>query len=205
MRKSTTRAEQAEQRYSEILEEAKKLFAQRGYHSTSTRAISTAVGVADGLLYHYFPQGKQQILETIIQNEIDARLKILQTDFSHMQEAADIEQFLYAMGRIIFKNISGNTDMLVILLREAHILEESYRQLIRNFFSYVIESLSAQLQSYIDKGEVKPLNANLMTIQFVSAFQHYAIMKLLGANHVVLLDEEMYLDKTVKHTLTCWK
>lgn len=205
MKKTTTRADQAAQRYSEILEAAKRLFAQRGYHSTSTRSICTAIGVADGLLYHYFPQGKQQILETIIKNEVDAKLKALQADFSKMPEDPDIEQFLYAVGNIILKNISGNADMLVILLRETHILEESYRQLIRNFFSYVIELLSAHFQTYIDTGAVKPLNADFMTMQFLSAFQHYAIMKLLGANHVAPLDDTTYLNLTVEHTLACWK
>lgn len=204
MKKQTTRAEQAAQRYKEILEAAKKLFAQRGYHSTSTRAISTSVGVADGLLYHYFPQGKQQILETIIQEEIATKREALQAGFSNIQDVPDIEQFLYAVGKIILNNMSNNGDLLVILLRETHILDESYHQLFGNFVSSAIDLLSAQFQSYIDKGTVKPLNAKLMTIQFISSLQHYVFMKLLGAKHVAHLDEETYLNMTISHIMACW-
>ncbi|NGX99115.1 MAG: helix-turn-helix transcriptional regulator, partial [Candidatus Afipia apatlaquensis] len=35
--------------------------------NTSTKEINRAIGMADGLMYYYFPEGKQQILDAVIQ------------------------------------------------------------------------------------------------------------------------------------------
>ena len=49
--KSRTRLEQRE---SDIMEAATRLFAEEGFHSTSTRKIAAAAGVSEGTLFHYF-------------------------------------------------------------------------------------------------------------------------------------------------------
>ncbi len=43
-----------EQRESDILEAASRLFAEEGYHGTSTRRIAAEAGVSEGTLFHYF-------------------------------------------------------------------------------------------------------------------------------------------------------
>ncbi len=48
-----------------ILEEALKLFAERGYTSTPVDLIVKAAGISPGLLYHYFP-GKLDVLRALI-------------------------------------------------------------------------------------------------------------------------------------------
>lgn len=49
--KSRTRLEQRE---SDIMEAATRLFADEGFHGTSTRKIAAAAGVSEGTLFHYF-------------------------------------------------------------------------------------------------------------------------------------------------------
>src|SRR5690625_6848561 len=75
----TSRDAQAIERKKEILRAAENLFAKNGYHATSIRSINQAIGVADGLTYHYFPKGKFQILQTIINEGIEQRENSLQT------------------------------------------------------------------------------------------------------------------------------
>lgn len=43
-----------EQRESDILQAATRLFADEGFHGTSTRKIAAAAGVSEGTLFHYF-------------------------------------------------------------------------------------------------------------------------------------------------------
>ena len=60
-----------------ILEEALKLFAQRGYVGTSMSDIATALGVTKAALYKHYTS-KQQILDSIVEkmNHMDmARVK----------------------------------------------------------------------------------------------------------------------------------
>ncbi|EOR25407.1 transcriptional regulator, TetR family protein [Clostridium sartagoforme AAU1] len=58
--KLTNRDLQAIERRNQLLESAKELFASNGYHATTTRQITKNIGMADGLIYHYFPDGKNK-------------------------------------------------------------------------------------------------------------------------------------------------
>ena len=51
----TSRDLQAIKRIEQLLESAKQLFVLKGFHATTTREITRNIGMADGLIYHYFP------------------------------------------------------------------------------------------------------------------------------------------------------
>ncbi len=53
-----------------ILFEASKLFAERGYHGTSTREIARAVGIRQPSLFHHFPS-KDAILQDLLSFDLD--------------------------------------------------------------------------------------------------------------------------------------
>src|SRR5574340_600509 len=59
------RSEQAEQRRNQLVDAALDLFSQQGIEGTRVSDIARAAGVAQGLLYHYFP-GKDALLAAII-------------------------------------------------------------------------------------------------------------------------------------------
>jgi AcrR family transcriptional regulator len=57
----------AEERRVEILDAAKRVFGEAGYHETTTKDIAAAAGVSEALLYQHFP-GKRQLFEELIQD-----------------------------------------------------------------------------------------------------------------------------------------
>jgi AcrR family transcriptional regulator len=65
--KLTSRDLQAIERREQILKASKELFAANGYHATTTRLICKKINMADGLIYHYFPDGKLEILRKVIE------------------------------------------------------------------------------------------------------------------------------------------
>jgi AcrR family transcriptional regulator len=62
----TARQQQATLRREQILEQSLRLFAQHGFSGTSTKMIAQAVGITEGLIFHYFPD-KFSILATILE------------------------------------------------------------------------------------------------------------------------------------------
>ena len=52
-----------------IIATALELFARHGYEATSVRMIAQAAGIAQGLLYNYFPS-KEALLATIVQQSM---------------------------------------------------------------------------------------------------------------------------------------
>jgi AcrR family transcriptional regulator len=71
-RPPTARQRMAAARREQILETALKLFAERGFDATSTRQIAREVGVAEGLIFHYFPT-KASLLAAILQDRLEGR------------------------------------------------------------------------------------------------------------------------------------
>lgn len=62
----TARARQADQRRSELIDAALRLFAEQGFRATTIADIATATGTAHGLVYHYF-SSKDELLEAVLQ------------------------------------------------------------------------------------------------------------------------------------------
>ena len=65
--KMTSRQEQASETKKKLMNSALQLFSSQGWAGTHTRDITHAAGVADSLLYHYFPGGKRALLEAILE------------------------------------------------------------------------------------------------------------------------------------------
>ncbi len=63
----TSRQLQAQARREQILEAAVTLFAEQGFDGTSTRQIAAAVGVTEGLIFHYFPT-KADLVSAVLES-----------------------------------------------------------------------------------------------------------------------------------------
>lgn len=87
--KSRTRLEQRE---SDIRQAATRLFADEGFHGTSTRKIAAAAGVSEGTLFHYFST-KNVLL-----------LAILDDFYAHLIESAQegIQEVMGTRERLLF-------------------------------------------------------------------------------------------------------
>jgi AcrR family transcriptional regulator len=93
------RAEQKEQRRIEIMSKALELFAQKGYAGTRTSEIAKALGMSEGLMFHYFPTKESLYLELVkngaqgtevfpekIDDPYKAFYDVLQEFFTRVQE-----------------------------------------------------------------------------------------------------------------------
>ena len=75
-------------RNSEILLEAAKLFAAKGYDGTSIRDIARAVGVAQASLYHFFAD-KREIHSTVVSVSVERLLCLIREKLETCATAAD--------------------------------------------------------------------------------------------------------------------
>lgn len=63
----------AELRRAQIIESARRLFAQKGYAATRTREIAAEAGVNEAMLYRHFPS-KEELFEASVLESIDAAM-----------------------------------------------------------------------------------------------------------------------------------
>ena len=66
------RQEQAAETKQKLLDSARKLFAERGFSGTPVRSINRSVGLADGLLYHYFLKNRYRWLPELLKQRAEA-------------------------------------------------------------------------------------------------------------------------------------
>ncbi|MDE7265444.1 MAG: TetR/AcrR family transcriptional regulator [Clostridia bacterium] len=71
------RAEQKENRRQEILKTGLDLFIRKGYSATRTADIAKAVGMSEGLLFHYF-ETKEKLYLTLLQIAADGKDNIFE-------------------------------------------------------------------------------------------------------------------------------
>lgn len=204
--KLTNRDLQAIERRNQLLESAKELFAANGYHATTTRQITKNIGMADGLIYHYFPEGKKQILDIIIKEFIDDRWIQLEKDISEVTCDIPLQEILFRLGNIIFKYIGNDKNILVILLREQNILSEEYTNTFNNHIKKVIYKTELILKEKAEKNEIKAFDFFMMANQFWSAIYTYILQNtLFGEKNLYSVSKEDYLEQIINYTQMTWK
>jgi AcrR family transcriptional regulator len=130
----------AAERQQEILAAARTLFAERGFHATTTRDLAAAADINDALLYRYFPD-KQAILAALMDEAIAV--------FSALprppeQVPMPLEQFLELVGNGFIHTIRANLGLVTILISERHALDGDTR------FVAFIDDVATRLGHMID-------------------------------------------------------
>ncbi len=106
----------ADDRRSQIVEEATRLFSADGYEKATTKRLAAACGVTEPALYRYFPS-KEDIYEAVL-DSLRERLDC-QELFEHLEKEDDIEAILFELANHIFIFTQKNQDIYRLLLFSA--------------------------------------------------------------------------------------
>lgn len=109
-----------------IVDVARDLFAEKGYEATTTRELNKAIGIADGLLYYYFPHGKQEILDTIVRQGLENRINEVAFDLSGVTTTAELVDQLLQLFRTVWDLFTreDNYQSFMITVRERMLLSD---------------------------------------------------------------------------------
>jgi AcrR family transcriptional regulator len=130
----------AAERRREILDAARTLFAERGFHATTTRDLAAAADINDALIYRYFPD-KQAILEALVDEAVAVFGALPRPP---EQVPLPLEEFLELVGTGFIHTIRANLDLVTILIGERHALGGDTR------FVAFIDDAASRLGRVID-------------------------------------------------------
>ena len=144
-------------RRAEILEQAEKIFAAKGFHDVTVAEIASASGFSIGSLYQYF-KGKDHLYSTMISEKIDLMYdKIHQEVISTKSLADKIATLIDAQ----LQFVENNADFCRIFIRgENEALSEmmtSIRQKLINDYYQHISFIEKILKSGIKSGLLRSL------------------------------------------------
>ena len=133
-----------------IFETSMKLFAEKGYESTSIEEITATVGVAKGTLYYHF-SSKEEIFNFLVEEGI----KLLQNsiDIKTAKRNNYIDK-IKAIVLIQIKIIEKYEDIITILLSQFWGNEDRNKKCQNHVYEY-ISKIEVIVQEGIEKGEIK--------------------------------------------------
>ncbi|GAA3400746.1 TetR/AcrR family transcriptional regulator [Paenibacillus hodogayensis] len=202
---SSKRSEQAAETREKLLETAKSLFAEKGFHATPVRLINRTIHMGDGILYHYFPGGKREILAVLIRESFDRRREAMgQTNL--IVEHLDLREALLTFTRKLFELFIADLDLMKILFKGNDVLELDESQ---RFSSWLEEQFSI-FTHFLDRrrlnGEINTnLDVTLATRQFLAMVMQIGLSRITGIQIVNEPDVDLYFERVVDFTIGLWK
>ncbi len=179
-----------EEKKAQILSAAMKTFAQHGYEGTTNKLIAAEVRHATGqsftpaLIYHYFPEGKLQLLETVVhsyqplqnlsrvlQQETDAPPETFLPRAAHAYIQIFQEPSMARMARIFF--IEGPRH------------PELAQHIFGRIMPIILLPLANYLQRQADQGTIRPINP------FAAIFQFFGplLIRAFATENLHLIDQ----------------
>ncbi len=199
-----TRHEQAAVTRQKLLESAQKLFAENGYKGTSVRTINRSVNLADGLLYHYFPGGKKEIFQAVVEDNLKQILNYL--DRENMMEkyiSMPLEQVLETLYCNFIEVTESHLDIFRILFRENEVREfvsgEQMMKLVGNRPGWLVKLL----QKKMEMGEVRVMDFEMAALTINSVLMNHILIKVFGVECSKLEDEESR-KRLIVHLADVW-
>lgn len=203
-KRMTSRDQQAAERREQLLQAAKELFAQQGFHATSTRSITKRVGMADGLIYHYFPGGKVEMLNLIVKEGHERRIASADEAFRALHnDDLPLRDALMMVARRMFVNLQADPELVMIQLREHAHLDPERSEYLKSSILQRQQWMAEFLERRAQRGEIRMMDFTLAARQFVSVSGFMVFHELLGV-HIVEGDRVQHLERMVDFTVSMW-
>jgi len=192
LRGKTKREVVTEFRHAEILEAARRVFAQKGYSGTSVEDIARAAGLAKGTLYLYYPSkreiywaalksGLSELADSLRRRVADAR-----TAQAKVRTFMETKIFYFDNNRDFFKLYYAESGNVVRHpAYPAEIFEGLYRQ--------QLDLLSLTLREGIRDKAVRRLNPEAAALAIMNVTRGAVVQRLLGKSQASIQEEVSFL------------
>ena len=201
--KMTMRQEQAAETRRNLLDAALRLFAENGYSATPVRDINRTAGVADGLLYHYFPDGKKEILLVLVEEKI-GEIKTRLLSGAEGLDELPLEEALEQIFQNWFEVFNAYKDAIKILLKENEAMQiverERLAEIVYRNGIWFPEFLRRRAQ----KGEMREIDY-ISASEILGALLYSFFLATLTGIGSGLLSDEAHRRRLIAYQVDLWK
>lgn len=174
--KPTLRSRRVAWRRAEILTAAGRLFAEKGYHRTTTQDIAEAAEVSEGTIYNYF-SSKEELLFAIME-----RISQSQDSGDRFKEALpeDPKAFFLVMLNSRQDFLQKNRIMLQAILSEILVNPELRERYYQDFIVPEIESMRIHLEERVNLGQIQLSDSSLVARILMAIFSGLFLLQVSG-------------------------
>ncbi len=148
----------------QIIEAAAELFAEKGFHRTTTKDIALAADVSEGTIYNYF-DNKDDLLLGIMEHLYEA--EHLDAQLINSLPAAP-DEFLYSILEYHKVNVTQNNAMMQSVLSEILVNPQLRQRYYRQLVSPQIQQLTDYVLAQIESGHIRGYKPQHLVRIFVS-------------------------------------
>ncbi|MSP62498.1 MAG: TetR/AcrR family transcriptional regulator [Myxococcales bacterium] len=150
-----------EERRAQVLDAARRLFAEKGYHATSVHDIIAAADIARGTFYLYF-ESKRAIFGELLEGFFTTVSTTVRRIDTSAGASPPIVQMHEGVARI-FEILEAERPMARILIREAVGLDEDFDKKLADFYGRVAGLIERALRTGIAMGLVRECDPHLVS------------------------------------------
>lgn len=203
MKVPQTRKQQALKTRALLLDSARTLFAEKGYSGTPVRMINQRIHMADGLLYHYFPGGKKEILQVMIkENAIMISEELSQNESDY--EDLDLEALLEALYQHFHQVICNYLDIIKILIKDGEAMKLIEREELVEILQQRKHWLPALLEKRIQRHEIRPMDCECAAEILMALMMNHMLAKVIAEENGCM-DCEAKRKQLIHYLVDLWK
>lgn len=176
----------------QILDAARDIFAEKGYHRTRVSDIVAAVGVAQGTFYLYFPN-KRAVLFALLDELFELLLKrVREANVPEVGSREDISQQVARLLADLLRTYQGNRVLIKLLFCEASTPDQGLREKLNARYTELVGLIQTYLQRGVDQGLIRGLDTE------VAAYALLGLADQAAFHWLVLKKEEVPLDRLIE-------
>lgn len=148
----------------QILDQATRLFAEKGFASTTLQDIADATGLTRPALYHYVAN-KDELLSRLISESAETPAAVLH-DINARADLGPTEK-LRKMATAIALNQAQNADRFKLVIRSEADLPEEISRTFQQSRRHVLKEFVVVIESGIKAGELRPVDARTAALGII--------------------------------------
>ena len=173
------RPDVSEERRTQILEAAMAVFARKGFDQARMDDIAQEAGLSKGALYLYY-KSKDAIISAILQFFFSRAMKKLQ-GFLESEEPPSVREQFLRLNQYYIAEMKWMVSLLPLSFEFYAVAarQKTVRQFLKQYFKDYREVLAALVQRGIDRGEFRPMRAELVAIAIAALYEGLALLWLV--------------------------
>ncbi len=186
-----------QRRRRQVLQSAKEVFSQKGFHNASIADIIKKAGIARGTFYLYF-KNKRHIFNSLLEfllSELDERIPAIEMGAG---KPPPLEQLKANLTRVMAFS-AEEPHLILILFHHAMGLDKELDRMLLKFYARVTDRIEWALQRGIDMGLVRPCQTRSVAYAVLGALKE--VMGQLAAKKISPRDVKVVVDDLIEFGL----
>ncbi len=165
----------AEERRDSIIEVAKRLFAEKGFHGVSIDEIVKQVGVSPSILYRHF-SSKEALYEAVLHEFSATRESYVETV---VDDDTCFETVLRGMTRVFVNSIVSQPELLKMEMHSQLEGNSAAQDFFINRWKSFTDYIEYNLAELQNQGKIKPVNVQAAALIYQGMVRELLLLKCL--------------------------